>query len=85
MTELTSMENGVVHYSGEFYSDADLKDWPPISSSVAFMSSVFCPSPGRYMASIILKLPSSCSISVLGRRIEVKKRIHTFIIDFFCI
>ena len=74
MTELTSMENGVVHYSGEFYSDDDSKDWPPISSSVAFMSSVFCPSPGRYMASIILKFPSSCSISVLGRRIEVKKK-----------
>ena len=83
MIELTSMKNGVVHYSGGFYSDDDLKDWPPISSFVAFLSSVFCPSPGRYLASIILKFPSSCSISVLGRRIEVKKRIYTFIIDFF--
>ena len=83
MTELRSMENGVVHYSGEFYSDDDLKDWPPISSSVALYVLCFCPSPGRYMASIILEFPGSCSISILGRRIEVKKRIYTFIMTFF--
>ena len=49
MIELTSMENGVVYYRGEFYSDDDFKDWPPISSFVAFMSSDFLPSPGRYI------------------------------------
>ena len=42
--EVISIENSVVHYSGEFYSDDVLKDWPPILSFVAFMPSVFSPS-----------------------------------------
>ena len=39
------------------------------------------------MSFMILQLPSSCSIGVLGKRIEVKRRIYwelcTFLIDFF--
>ena len=42
---------------------------------------------GPNMTFMISKLPSSCSISVLGKRIEVKRRIYwelcTFFINFF--
>ena len=39
----------MVHYSSEFYSDDDLKDWPPISSFAAFMPSVFSLDLNKYL------------------------------------
>ena len=83
MIELTSMENGVVHYSSGFYSDDDLKDWPPISSFLAFMSSVSAHHQeglSTNMTSIMLNFQAVvASVFSVG---ELKsKNIYTFIID----
>ena len=43
-----SMENGVVHYGVEFYSDDDLKSWALVSSFEALMS----PFPPHHQANI---------------------------------
>ena len=86
----------MVHYSSEFYSDDDLKDWPPISSFAAFMPSVFSLDLNVYLEGGLIwplwyhncQAVVAC-ISVLGKRIEVKRRIYwelcTFFIDFFVI
>ena len=42
------MENGVVHYGGEFYSDDDLKSWALVSSFEALMF----PFPPHHQANI---------------------------------
>ena len=73
----------MVHYSSEFYSDDDLKDWPPISSFAAFMPSVFFPwlehifRRGLNMTFMISQLPSSCSISVLHKKINIYIKAET--------
>ena len=48
VVEVISMENGVVRYIVVFHSDDDLNNWPPISSVVAIMSSVFSSSLGMH-------------------------------------
>ena len=42
------MENGVVHYGGEFYSDDDLQSWALVSSFEALMF----PFPPHHQANI---------------------------------
>ena len=48
MVEVISTGNVVVFSSVVFHSDDDLNDWPPISSVVALMSSVFSSSSGMH-------------------------------------
>ena len=49
MVEVINTENGVVHYSVVFHSNEDLNNWPPISSVVALMSSVFSSLSGLHL------------------------------------
>ncbi|KAF3965915.1 hypothetical protein CMV_009945 [Castanea mollissima] len=48
------MENGVVHYGGEFYSDDDLKSWALVSLFEALMF----PFPPHHQANIEVHWPN---------------------------